>query len=273
MTTIFLSVGVSSFPDPGNWGSINKIECVGSGCLGGGAAVLPLDERAPPFGEYPGFGGGGGAYAYQDNVPRPTFPVEVSIAPGNSVPPGGSPSLGNTYWLAWDGGTPNSVQAGGGGAGNIGGGGPGGYFWAPNGSGFRGGKGGDVGYEPGYDGAGGGGAAGPHGIGSDGARGGMATPGRGGAGDGNYTLPPAAGAGLNGINGTQWDASHGCGSGGNGGTLSAAGGSGGRYGGGGAGQGSDSSGPRAGDGQDGLIIVTYTPYIAPLDAVRVMIMV
>jgi hypothetical protein len=75
VTQIFLVAGADNitiryFPDPGNWNSINHIECVG--CGGPGNAGTTSGDGGS------GGGGGGGAWAVGENL-SPVFPVPYFV--------------------------------------------------------------------------------------------------------------------------------------------------------------------------------------------------
>lgn len=99
MTTIFLHVGVTSFPDPGDWNPfVNTVDCVGSGGAGSTGTVVPLytwQQRTL------GGSGGGGTYARGQNL-APTFPVPVSVAAANA---------GGSTWFHGNTNTPPNVYA------------------------------------------------------------------------------------------------------------------------------------------------------------------
>src|SRR5215467_3101469 len=246
MTQIFLLQGNTTFPDPGNWGLPNKIECVG--CGGGGGAGM----FGPPQGQNPGGGGGGGAYAHAENI-TPTFPVPVFVGAGAQSAT--QNSIYTTFGFSNNGNkppTPTSgmVYAGNGAATNASSGNAGaGTDLYP--AGFPGGIGGwgGGGQLPAGFGGGGAGAGGPNGAGANGIGTSGAPSIVGGSGDAGHT--PA------GAKGTQWDASHGIGGGGSGGTGTTPNTRGGQYGdGSGGGGGSASSNINGGDG---LIVITYNP--------------
>ena len=107
-------------------------------------------------------------------------------------------------------------------------------------------------------GGGGGGAGGPSGAG------GNASSNTGGSADGGAVAggSPGNGASAAGNSGTEWDSTHGSGSGGGGSNTSGGtGGVGGNYGGGGGG-GSRSTG-KGGNGANGIIVLTWVPWIVP----------
>lgn len=99
MTTIFLHVGVTSFPDPGDWNPYaNFVDCVGSGGAGSTGTVVPLyswQQRTL------GGSGGSGTYARGQNL-TVTFPVPVSIAAANA---------GGMTWFNGTTNTPPNVYA------------------------------------------------------------------------------------------------------------------------------------------------------------------
>jgi hypothetical protein len=262
MTQIFLYAGVTSFPNPGDWDAVaNKVECLGSGCRGGWAVIIPNVRTA----KNAAGGGGGGGYGYAENL-NPAFPVAVNVGLRDRSGIFNTQSPSNTYWDTWAL-APGGVQGYCGGTVSMTTGGAGGSFYPIGYSGGWGGRGTGAFSTPG---GGGGGSAGPHGNGVTGWASVPSGPemppedspaGFGGAADG-YTVPGAVGLGVNGLSGTQWDALHGCGSGGSSSPVSPAGvlaGIGGSYGGGGGGQAGESTAGAPGSGADGLLIITYTP--------------
>jgi hypothetical protein len=273
MTVVFLNAGASSFPDPGNWNPVNKIECLGSGGKGANTYTPPLAEEAPALQAgpgNPGSGGGGGAYAYADNVAA-TFPVPVSIGAKNLTGTG-IIDITSTWWKSTNTTLPDVVAAANGTTNNQSGLSFGGYQFHPQG--FKGGDGAPSGsaFSGNGNGSGGGGAAGPKGAGTNGVQpstaGGL---GSGGAGNGN-TISGGMAIGVGGANDSQWPP-YGCGGGGAGGsgTVVTNGGPGGVYGAGGGGAGG-SGATVGGSGQDGLMIITYVPFVPPPPSVRVMVM-
>src|SRR5215475_10777296 len=165
MTQIFLLAGNTTFPDPGNWGLPNRVECVGSGNAG------TLNGPSPPQGFYTGPGGGGGSYGVANNL-TPTFPVNVNVMGPVSggmfyTTFGSSAAQGKTGALVWA----QSAQASNGGT-----------DFGP--AGFAGGNGFSPTSGQSGPGGGGGGAGGPHGAGATGS----GT--TGGTGDAGHT--PAA---------------------------------------------------------------------------------
>jgi hypothetical protein len=268
MTQVFLLAGTTSFPDPGNWNPVNTVEVIGAGCDG------RRSRTSPPCPVYvPGPGSPGGGYGRGSNRME-AFPVALLIVPHSQAVTGGTAYYSN--WANPSGGTqnpstgntlPGAVYAGNAGLATAF---TGGYAGAAGGPdvGYAGGVGGNYSATTSHYGGGGGGAAGPHGAGSNGANAGAAIS-AGGASDGG-TVAGATTAGGAGRSGTQWDASHGTGSGGAGGNGALAGGVGGRYGGGAGGCGNTNTTNPAGG--DGLIILTYTPYTAPPQTARAIIM-
>lgn len=275
---------------PTNWNSGNNaIEAIGGG--GGGRT----STAGSPFA---GGGGGGGEYRKAANVTlTPGGSVSYSIGSGGAGNNAGTDTTFNsttvvakagaaggsaTGGAGGSGGTGSAANANGGTGGNQqptnnGAGGGGGGAGGPNGAGGSGGTaaaglvgggggggngGGSNGGNPntGTGGTGGnnsggsgGGAGGTGAVGSAGTNGGG-----GGGGGGSGSTSYAGGAGST---GTEWT-THGSGGGGGGGgngTSSPAGGNGGTYGGGG-GAGGYSIGT-GGTGGQGLIVITYTPFV------------
>lgn len=119
MTTIFLHVGVTSFPDPGDWNPFDSfVDCVGAGGAGsvGNISTLPGGWQQRVLGG----SGGGGTYARGQNLTL-TFPVPVSIAAANT---------GGMTWFNGTTNTPPNVYAPSGGnasGSNVGAGGAIGY--------------------------------------------------------------------------------------------------------------------------------------------------
>jgi hypothetical protein len=166
-TRIFLLKGVTSFPDPGNWTNLNKIECLGSGSSGAATYTAPhLTDEPSQLAPMPGAGGGGGGYGYDTGL-TPTFPVTVNIAAKDQFNISNIPSVNNTYWNTI------STTAGSGGVqgfcgavvGGLGSAGLGGSFFPKGANGGNGGAGTGV---AGDGGSGGGGAGGPNGAGTAG---------------------------------------------------------------------------------------------------------
>lgn len=259
MTQVFLlttGTAGATWPDPGNWNPANTVECIGAGARGG------IYQAVNPNG---GGGGGGGAYGKASNMAL-TFPVNYWCFAGNTTNTNFAVSF-NTAGYSNPSPAPNSVYAGcapvnpGGG-----GGGTGATAFSP--AGFAGGNGGSTSNSARWAGGGGGGAGGPHGAGSTGSNATSATAfGAGGASDGGTVTGPSTVAAA-GNKGTQFDASHGTGTGACGGnSATQAGGAGGQYGGGGGGSYSTTQSV----GGDGLIIITYTPFIPSPPAVSAMI--
>lgn len=119
MTAIFLHVGVTSFPDPGNWNPFDSIvDCVGAGGAGSTGNIVSIPggwlQRTL------GGSGGGGAWSRGQNL-QLTFPVPVSIAAANT---------GALTWFNGTSATPPNVYAPSGGnasGSNVGAGGATGY--------------------------------------------------------------------------------------------------------------------------------------------------
>jgi hypothetical protein len=263
MPVVFLNAGVSSFPDPGNWNPVNKVEVLGAGGAGGNSFA----------GNGGAGGGGGGSYAYMNNM-MPPWPAPCYIADGSRLT-GTASNFGVSNQFPQTSG--NVVSANNGDTGNNGA--P--QFEAVSSppsagaqlypAGFTGGGVVSIGMNVG--GSGGSGAAGPTNGGGLGSTAGLQATayGPGGFAHGNTTTTVATPGGP-GRSGTEWDASHGCGSGGCGGNNGAStkiGGKGANYGGG---SGGNYSGSGAGvNGGEGLIVLTYTPYIATPIAIAMVI--
>lgn len=234
---------------PANWNNAsNTIEAIGGGGSGAGGGGTRVNG-----------GGGGGAYSKVSNV---------SLTPGSivaySVGAGGS-AVGTTNTSGVPGGdsyfmsascASSVVCAKGGAGGTMFFAGPGGV--AANGVGtikYSGGAGGRP------ISGGGGGAGGPRGAGVA-ANANTNRGGNGGAGFGGAGGSIAGNPGQPGGNGTEWGGA-GSGGGGVGGSVGAGptyllGGSGGNFGGGGGSSPSSSQ-----SGGQGVIIITYTPLVAP----------
>lgn len=249
MTQIFLLAvtgdPLNTWPDPGNWNPTNMVECIGAG---GGANPGNLANGQS--------GSPGGAYAVGNNI-MPAWPASY-IAKQATL------STYNYYGTNFNSttiGTDTTVGCVSAQCGNrSGSGGPVAGPTTVFPSGRRGGSSGSATGQSG--GAGGGGAGGPHGNGGNGANSVGTTPGGGGAADAG-TVPGQPTASAPGNSGTEWDATHGCGGGGAGsaavGTPS---GTGGNFGGGAGGWFEGETTPTTLSG-DGLIIITYTPYVPP----------
>jgi len=267
--TVFLtSTAATTWSVPSDWNnSNNKIEVIGGG--GGGG-----QSGGGQFGG--GGGGGGGGYAKVTNAS-----LTASSSVGINVGSAGedtyvcnstnncTSSADSAVIVAAGGGSSGTTATGASGAS----GGNGGVVIA--GTGFAGGSGGNGGNSQGNNGGGGGGGGGAAGLnaaGNGATSGSAATGGAGGQGDGTFGGVGGA-SGNFGSNGTEWDASHGSGGGGggnNGGGNGVGGGaglSGSSYGGGGGGAGGDGKSITntvgAGGGNQGLIVVTYTPLNSP----------
>lgn len=244
-TQIFLYAGVTRFPNPGNWNAANnKVEVVGTG--GWGPQYFMTNPPCPV--RQGAGGGGGGAYASTINS-APTFPAAVLIQVGQSL------SGLNNFWNA-QASTPGNVWAGCGGPGSVGGG-SGNVTGYPNP--VAGGQGGNP---SGQTGGGGGGAGGPHGVGSAGS--GIV----GGAGDIGQTPQQPTGGGV-GYSGTQWDNIHGIGGGGAG-NSNGPGGVGGNFGAGGGGGSGNNSVTNPNNFGPGIVVLTYTPALAPQGQAQIM---
>ena len=232
---LYFLVSGSSWSFPNGWpGYATKVECLGSG--GNGSARIS-SSRA-------GNGGGGGEYAAETTdgsghvniTSTPTFTVGTGGGTANT-----SITCDSITITAHPGGNATAAASGNG-AGGTG---------SANTTHFAGGAGRATPAST-ASGGGGGGAAGPSGAGS------AAASDVGGAANNSTDAAPAAGNAGN--SGTEWDASHGCGTGGSGfasGTNNGT--AGGLYGGGGSGASDGGAGSTGGAGQNGLIIITYTP--------------
>jgi hypothetical protein len=276
--TILTTTGSNqTYTSPSDWdNSSNQVECLGGGGSGGASRNLIHHTT----------GGGAGAYSLITNFNFASPGVTTAtynIGIGGAVRSPGSGSTsgdngGPTWWndtVDPGNGTDNtkcSAARGNGGVSGTGSrnGGAGGATTAGWGqTKYAGGAGGNLTGASGSGASGGGGAAGPSGNG--GAGGSSANQGSniqtaGGSANNGTTSGGAAG-GTNGGSGTEFSGSYGCGSGGggrsasSGSTLTA--GSGGNYGGGGGGVNNTSSSTvNSGAGQQGLIIVEYTPFVA-----------
>lgn len=284
-TTTFLTSPTNtnqSYAMPGDWNpENNNIQAIGGGGSGG-ITYQAASGRAS--------GGGGGAWNRTNNVPISRGSIAYyNIGSGGASRSNISTSAGNNgndTWFSVNNSAPASTsqgvlaKAGLAGAGTSAGttnGGSGGTGSSGIGSSsFNGGKGGDVGHN--LSAAGGGGAGGPNGNGNAGTNttasssatvGGSGGAGSGGAGTaGVYNATGAASSSAGG-NGADIQASPAFGSGGgsggaSGGSSTSVSGAGGLYGGGSGGSrgGSSSSGSTSGTGGQGLIIITYVPFIA-----------
>lgn len=270
-TVIFLTTASAKpWVVPQDWNaSYNSIELLGAGGSGGGGLS----------GSGGGGGAGGGYFFIQNAFFTPSQSVSYNIGLGGArVNTNTSGNSGGDTWLL----NSTSLIAYGGGGGPL-------YAAPPLSQALAvGGNGGfaDTSLFPGNSiskfggfggapanvnkGAGGGGAAGPSGSqGQDGFSSVDPTFAcQGGGGDqGNVSIGGtganifggAGGAlGKNGNAGTEWTASYGAGGGGGGGSGGTAGGNGGLYGAGGGGAGSTGF---SGSGSNGLIVITYYPYI------------
>lgn len=216
-------------------GSNITVECVGGG---GGAKYRDA--------------GGGGEYASSSVAYTSESPVSnIQIGQGGGNQANGTETHWNTDVVIAKPGLTGVYLGGPGGTGGTG---------DTTYDGGNGGGGNNSG------GGGGGGAGGASGAGVNGtsstSNSGMA----GGAGnnnsDGGGTGGTAGGAGAGGAggNGTNFESTYGSGGGGGGGGHNQPGGNGGLYGGGGGAAGNYSS---SGVGKNGIIVITYTPLVAP----------
>ena len=252
----FTTTGAGSMTVPSDWGSTNTIEVIGGGAGGSGNSTF-----------LSGGGGGGGAYSKSTNITlTPSATAYMSIGTG-----GGSNTSGGDTWFnstnaAPTGATTGALAKGGQSTGTGTGGAGGAAASGVGGTKFNGGSGENA--TGAYTGGGGGGAAGLHGAGNNGG----ATLGAGGSGDAGSGGSGGSGGSLASVggNGTEWDASHGSGGGGGGGYgdttvgIKAAA-AGGLYGGGGGGGGGAinlCSATAGASGKQGLVVVTYTPFVA-----------
>ena len=266
MPVYFLTASSGNFTVPSDCRKFDYIDCIAGG--GGGAAGM--------YAAYQNGGGGqGGGFSRRVNVAvTPGSVLPYSVGMGGAAVASGNPGYvyagnagGNTWF--WDGSI--CWALGGAGGRNDGASHPS----NAGGTGdlkYSGGSGGPVSGDAMYAGTGGGGAGGPNGPGNPGQMGTNSTKGTyGGSGDNGYG--GAAGAGVAG--GTAGNGSHGqeygtnVGSGGGGGgsgglTGVATAGAAGAWGGGGGGafiQASGAYAAYAAAGYQGLIIVSYTPYV------------
>lgn len=243
---IFLFESSTSWTVPSDWNSsVNTIEAIGAGGSGSSASD--------------GFGGGGGGYGKIINFsasPGASITVQIPGATSGGISgpgaAGGDTCFSDCSVLKGGGGgagTGSAAGAGGVGVGDVT---------------YTGGTGGPTASSP--SGSGGGGAAGPNGNGASGS----GDTGNGGAGDnGNGGAGGIGFTGAAGGTAVQWTRTEGsaltagAGGGGGAGDLGVNGGDGGRFGGGGGG----GSG-FGGSGAEGIIVITYTPAVAPTVTVQ-----
>lgn len=269
--TILTTTGSQTWNVPSDWNnSNNTIEVLGGG--GGSSGSQAVAK---------GLGGGAGAGGGYSKITNITLPagtgVTISIgSAGSAVTYGSAASNGGNTWVcnstsscASVSDTNVVVSATGGGGGTSSTGGAAGA--ASVGTGFNGGAGGSGGAgtgQSGGGGGGGGGAAGLNAAGNTGAANSGATGGAGGRGDGTTGGTAGTASGGAGGNGAEWTTagSGGGGGGGNGGGNGAvgnAGGTSGQYGAGGGAGGAPGNGVTTAGigkaGNQGVIIVTYTP--------------
>lgn len=244
-TLTFLTTPTGSnqtYTSPSDWvQSGSNIECVGAGSSGNSAASTGTRGAGAGggFGSRPNFG------FFSPGSTTATYRIGTGGAAvtGNLTSNAG----GDTWWndtvlaTSWSG-------AKGGGAASSGTGGTGGPSASSTGtvtaSGGNGASATSV--------SGGGGAAGPSGAGGNGS----GT--KGGNANNNTTTGPSTNS--NGLSGTEWDGSHGVGTG-SFNSTNTTGRLGGLYGGGGN---AVTNASASGAGAQGIIVVTYTPAIAPL---------
>lgn len=270
-TVTFLTTTGSNqtYTSPADWNNTNNsIECLGSGASGGSVST--------PGGH--GTGGGGAAYSeiVQFNFAVPgtttaTYRVGASVSGGA----GAAGTAGNPSWFnnasdpgAGSDNTKCSAKGGGAGAAGTGsrsGGAAGDDTNSWGQTKFPGGSGGDLTGASGNGGSGAGGAAGPNGAGGNGTNSTSTGTGvftSGGTGDNGSGGAGGTGGGA-GSAGTEWDATHGSGGGASGragaGAQTAL--TSGNYGAGGAGTGSTGGVATGGTGTQGIIVVTYTPFV------------
>jgi hypothetical protein len=240
-TTIFLTAG-TSWTVPGDFNpSSNTIEAIGGGGAGNDGS-----------GSIGGQGGRGGGYSKISNFnPGVSSSIAYQIGLGGGTTGAGTTPTANTWFkdattLVAPGDSASTTNS----VGDVK---------------FAGGGRGTIGGQP--TGSGGGGAAGPNGAGVNGSNSGATNGGAGGAGDagsGGAGGTVSAGGGNPGSAGAEFDATHGCGGGAaGGGNGSFNGGAGGNYGGAGGGGGITGL---AGAGKNGIIIITYVPLVAGVQA-------
>lgn len=258
VTFLTASPGVNlTYTSPIDWSNTNnKVEVLGGGATGGAGGSTGI-----------GYGGGGTAFAGIANftfaVPGTTTAtyniankqVRGGVAVTTDTQGG---YAGNRSWFNGATFAAASVAADGGGRNNHGTWYAGGL--AANCIGTTKFSGGDNGDAAAASASGGGGAAGPLGVGGKG----LTAPANGHSGGGNSNGgfdAAQTGPSQHGNNGTYWDATHGCGSGAGGQINAGTSFNGGNYGGGGGGVGINWGFGTIfpGDGQQGMIVVTYTP--------------
>jgi hypothetical protein len=241
---IFLAPGTTSWQVPSDWSDTNTVECIGPG--GSGSS-----RQSNGTG---GTGGGGGAYAKRTNIVGLSGTITVSVPAGGA----GTKTIFNQATSGKEvicdfgrNGTTTTAGTSGLATNSVG------TTTFNGGAGFKPASGSSTG-------GGGGGSAGTAGTGS------TSSSGTGGAANNNAVIGGSPGlgnaSGSPGNSGTEFDATHGSGSGGGGGNGSGAGrngGSGGNYGGGGGGGSGGNAGNVGGAGGGGLIVITYTPQVAP----------
>ena len=261
--TFLTATTATNWPVPADWNVSNntcEVLAGGAGAAGGSAGA--------------GIAGGGGAaggYSSVSNLASVGANFRYTAATAGT---GGGSSLngsaGGDSWFSNTAVAPTTTSEGalakGGSQGLASGiGGTGtitGAIGTTKNKGGDGGAGTPVGTD---NGGGGGGAAYSTGAGGNGASGASANGGNG-AGSGGGTGGTTAAPGNPGGNGTNWDSTHGTGGGGGGGdghVGAATGGNGGNYGGAGGGGGQDncSSDFPGGNGKQGLVVVTYLPFV------------
>lgn len=245
-----------TYTKPADWdNTANTIETLGGG--GGG-----VKRSAGTAG---GGGAGGGAYSAQTNITIVTSAsYQIGTAGVGKTGTAGAGTAGGDSWFngatlaassvgskGGAGSTTNTGAAGGASASGIGAtknsGGSGGNGQASNGAG-----------------GGGGGAAGAAGVGGNGTNGASGNGGNGGNGNAGSGGSGATASGGTGGAGTNFGGGTGSGGGGGGGAGSpGAAGPGGNYGAAGGGGGTATGGTaNGGNGTQGIVIVTYTPFVA-----------
>jgi len=261
---IVLTTG-TSWTVPSDWNNFNnKIEVIGGGAGGSGST----SSKA-------GGGGGAGAYSVMTNLPFMTgASVSYSVGAGGVAGLAGADgtSGGDTFFngtggvLARGGAHATGMTGGAGGSAT----GMGSQFTGGNGGNGDGSIGAGHGGGGGGGGAGGRNSVGSNGVASTTAAGGAGgNGGTGGGGTGGIGAISGTNVAGTGGNGTEFDVTHGSGGGGGGGANSSTssqrtGATGGNYGAGGGGGGNSSGTTAAGGaGQAGVIIITYTPVVAP----------
>lgn len=300
MAKYFITSG-TSWPGVLTDGSNITVECIGGGGQGAGgsnangsgggggeyrSSVVSYISGTSVTGIQIGVGGTTGTNNTVGTAGTEThWNTNVVIAKGGS----GGPRTGGVGGAGGTGGTGTTNNNGGAGGGgtlnNFFGGSGGGGAGSPSGVGGAGGAASTAANRGGAGGGGnGGGSVGNvtvtstgadggnniggtgHGVGSGSGVGGSGSNGGGGGGGFGQAVNPFAG-GVGGA-GTEFDSTHGSGGGGGGGAHGAtsgttnAGGNGALYGAGGGGGGFTSSGGGAGGrGANGIIIITYTPFV------------